>query len=102
MNTRAYCNYYGELEGELLGNNLGLTMVDEAYQRILDKHEDRLFKDQGKIISDLKKTFSDELKRFNKELSFLSKRVVDLEKNSKRDKKEDVKKRTLENDISKG
>ena len=72
--------YYGELGGKLYGDNLGVFAVDEAFKRVLDKHEDHLVKTQAKIIADLRRSFADETKDLVKNIQVLSKRISDLEK----------------------
>lgn len=77
-----YCSYYGRLNGELYGRNIGLYMVDDAFGRIVDKHEKSLIKLQEII----KNSFTETIKVFNKRLDILSERIAALEMNKSKPK----------------
>jgi len=85
----AFCNYYGQLGGELLGEPWGIFAVNEAFARIVEKQEAALIKKQQAIIETLKRTFIDEIKDAKKAIDKLAKRVLVLE--SKKEKKEELK-----------
>lgn len=78
-NDAVFCNYYGQLDGELLGDNIGIYCVDEAYQRILEKHENHLIKTQENLIKNLRKSFSEDIKSFKFALSNIDERLNKLE-----------------------
>lgn len=73
------CNYYGRLHGPLLGDNIGVYCVDEAFSRLLDKYEERLKESQNRLIVTLKKSFSDEIKSFKESVIDLKIRISKLE-----------------------
>lgn len=94
-----YCNYYGRLEGELKGNNLGVHFVDEAFKRIIDKHDEDLKKKNLKLINEVKKMFIEDIKRFTELVEGMEKRIrclekinKDLEKEKEEEEKEEKKK----------
>lgn len=76
----ASCNYYGTLKGRRYGNSIGLYIVDEAYKRLLEKHEEKLAKLQHKMIADLRLSFSDEIRAFKKDYEKMAKRLSDVER----------------------
>lgn len=74
-----YCNYYGRLEGELLGDNVAIMAVDEAMLRIVEKNEDKLIKIQEKIVEQLRNSFRDEIREFRNTVKLLNQRMTEIE-----------------------
>lgn len=86
--------YYGSHDGELLTDqSLGIYMIDEAYQRILDKHEIELINKQASIISDLKKTFSNDIKNISKKFDVINDRIKIMESKLKKEENNATSKR---------
>lgn len=67
-----HCNYYGRLHGPLLGDNIGILCVDEAYKRLLEKHELLLAQSQEKLIKEFKKSFKDDINEFTNQVKRLA------------------------------
>lgn len=84
-----FCSYYGSYRGKLKTSyDVGLNMVDEAYQRILDKHEEKLIKCQKKIICELRKAFVSDIRKMNDQFRIISNRLRDIESNLKKDEED--------------
>lgn len=75
-----FCNYYGQLHGQLIGNNVGVLIVDQCFIELLEKYETRLSKHQVKLLASLKKSFIDDIKLFKKKVDMINTRFTDLEK----------------------
>jgi hypothetical protein len=81
------CSYYGEMGGEKPAESACSYVVDEAYLRILEKHQEKLGKEQAVMIAELRKTFRDDIRMFNAKvedvigsISDVSRRLDALEK----------------------
>ena len=78
--TEIPCTYYGSLTEPLQGDNLGVFLLDEAFTRVVEKHEAKLEKIQDRIIARLKATFDTEIKEFYATVRKLDLRITELEK----------------------
>lgn len=85
-----FSHYYGRLQGKLYGEGLAYYMINETFQRVLDKHEAILTEKQNKMIKQVKDTFKETIESFHKKLDFVNKRLWELEK-IKLNQKENVK-----------
>ena len=74
-----HCNYYGILKGRKPKTTLGEYILDSAYQRILDKHEESLIKRQDDIVLKLKRFFNEECKKLELRIHDLNKRLQGME-----------------------
>lgn len=92
MDRTPFCNYYGQLDRELLGDNIGIYIVDEAFTRLLEKYKQHLIEEQAKIIKDLHRTFKKDIEEFKMSVQSLSDRFVKMEKELCIKKKKEEKK----------
>lgn len=87
-------SYYGFNEGKLLTDQtIGIYMVNEAYHRILKKHESELIKKQESIISNLKNTFAEDLKKMSKQYNLVTDRLKSIETQLKKEEDNAISKR---------
>lgn len=95
MTQPAYCSYYGRLDGERSGYTIGESLVDEMYEKILEKHEARLVEDHKILIAELKKTFSGEIKKFKNSVDLIEDKLNKLERQFKKESKSAVEEREI-------
>jgi hypothetical protein len=61
-----HISYYGDLNGKLLGENLGSYLVDETFNEILKRNNDVILLNQQKIIKNMEKSFELMMTSFDK------------------------------------
>ncbi len=79
-------SYYGRLDGELLGRGLGEYMLDQAWDKIIERHETKLDKIRCEFASKVRDELRCEIAEFRLTLSRINARLVVIEKTLKENK----------------
>jgi hypothetical protein len=61
-------SYWGNLEDKLLGENLGSFIVDQTFQRIIDRNNEKLAIAQSNQLNAMDRSIKEIVKHFQKDL----------------------------------
>ncbi len=75
-----YCGYYGRYQGKLLGDNWVTYVIDEAFDKSVERNK-------KKLLLHVKEDFSEYIQSIKSQLKDLTKRIEQLEKIKKSRKK---------------
>lgn len=76
----AICGYYGSYEGKVIGDDIGISMLTEAWERMLIKQEKELIIRQDKMIDAIRKSFQQELSNFKSSKKDLLDKIENVDK----------------------
>lgn len=71
------CSYYGTNEGVREGLPVTHIIMDEFFNRLVEKNEAKLLKKHANILAELRKTFSSDFKNMKKNINIAT---FDIEK----------------------